>query len=99
MTKEAIEQLPTLLGVINNQLAKVHRPEINIDNSECIEKLTNYFQSNFFLPISDNKGISAMFPSKTDFHSFFRGENCYHEECYPSLFRNDMQDADIQHNK
>ena len=41
MTKEGIEKLPTLLDVINNQLAKEHRREIKIDNSEHIEELTN----------------------------------------------------------
>lgn len=95
MTKEGIEKLPTLLDVINNQLAKEHRREIKIDNSEHIEELTNFFQSNYFTPIPDNEGICELFPNKTDFHSYFRGENRYHEQCFPSLFRNGMQEADI----
>ena len=95
MTKEGIEKLPTLLDVINNQLAKEHRREIKIDNSEHIEELTNFFQSNYFTPIPDNEGICKLFPNKTDFHSYFRGENRYHEQCFPSLFRNGMQEADI----
>ena len=39
MTKEGIEKLPTLLDVINNQLAKEHRREIKIDNSGRIGQI------------------------------------------------------------
>lgn len=95
MTKEEIAKLPTLLDVIDYYFAGEHSMELRTEQSVFHGAFPTHLQKGFFEPLQMEDGTSILLPLSPIQHSYYRGESSYHEECYPSLYRKNMGDAEI----
>ena len=95
MTKEEIAKLPTLLDLIDHYLAGEHNMELMTEHSVFKGAFPTHLQKGFYEPLLMEDGTSILFPLSPIQHSYYRGESSYHEECYPSLYRKGMGDAEI----
>ena len=95
MTKEEIAKLPTLLDLIDHYLAGEHNMELKTEHSVFKGAFPTHLQKGFYEPLLMEDGTSILFPLSPIQHSYYRGESSYHEECYPSLYRKGMGDAEI----
>ena len=95
MTKEEIAKLPTLLDVIDFYFAGEHSMELRTEYSDFKGAFPTHIQKGYFEPLLMEDGTSILLPLSPVEHSYYRGESSYHEECFPSLFRKNMGDADI----
>ena len=95
MTKEEIAKLPTLLDLIDYYLAGEHNMELMTEHSVFKGAFPTHLQKGFYEPLLMEDGTSVLFPLSPIQHSYYRGESSYHEECYPSLYRKGMGDAEI----
>ncbi|UKK50331.1 FRG domain-containing protein [Prevotella sp. E13-17] len=95
MTKEEIAKLPTLLDLIDYYLAGEHNVELRTELSVFKGAFPTHLQKGFFEPLLMEDGTSILLPLSPIQHSYYRGESSYHEECYPSLYRKGMGEAEI----
>lgn len=96
MDRIDIAKLPTLLDVLNHFWEEERKTE------ELVEKDPKFrymypkrCHKRFFQPIEMEDGTDIIVPLSPKQYVFFRGESEYHEECYPSLYRNGMTESSI----
>lgn len=95
MTKEEIAKLPTLLDLIDHYLAGEHNMELMQEQSVFKGAFPTHLQKGFYEPLLMEDETSILLPLSPIQHSYYRGESSLHEECYPSLYRKGMGDAEI----
>lgn len=95
MTKEEIAKLPTLLDLIDYYLAGEYNMELMSEHSVFQGAFPTHLQKGFYEPMQMQDGTSVLMPLSPMQYSFYRGESIYHEECYPSLYRRGMDEAEI----
>ena len=96
MKKTDIGQLPTLMDILNI----FWEEERNIE--ELVEKDPKFMgiypkrcHKRFFQPIEMEDGTDILMPLSPRQYVFYRGENKYHEKCYPSLYRDGMTESAV----
>lgn len=95
MTDEEIAKLPTLRDVVNHYLAGEREIEERAKNTVFEGLFPTQAHKGLYEPMLMQDGTHILMPLSPAQHSFYRGESKYHEECYPSLYRKEMTDADI----
>lgn len=95
MTKDEIAKLPTLLDIVNHYLEGERRMEERVKNTVFQGVFPTQAQKGLFEPMTIEDGTHILLPLSPSQHSYFRGENCYHEDCRPTLYRKDMDDASV----
>lgn len=95
MTKEEIAKLPTLLDILQHYWDGEKQIEERTSQTEFRGLFPTRTHKGYFEPILMEDGLHILLPLSPAQHSYYRGESAYHEECYPSLYRKGMTEADI----
>lgn len=95
MTSETIAKLPTLMDIVNHYLKGEREIENRIKNSRFNGLFPTQAQKGYYEPIHMPDGLYSLFPLSPAQHSYYRGESVYHTDCYPSLYRKSMSEADV----
>lgn len=95
MTKDEIAKLPTLLDIVNHYLEGERRMEERVKNTVFQGVFPTQAHKGLFEPLTMADGTHILMPLSPAQHSYFRGESSYHEDCRPTLYRKDMDDAAI----
>ena len=95
MTQEEIAQLPTLLDIVNHYQDGERRIEEQVLNSRFAGLFPTRAHKGCFEAMTMEDGTKVLMPLSPAQHSYYRGESSYHEDCYPTLYRKDMDDAEV----
>lgn len=95
MTDEEIAKLPILRDIVNHYLAGKREIEERAKNTVFEGLFPTREHKGLYEPMLMQDGTHILMPLSPAQHSYYRGESKYHEECYPSLYRKEMTDADI----
>ncbi len=95
MTADEIAKLPTLLDIVNHYLEGERRIEELHEAGDFKGLFPTRAYKGMFEPMRMEDGTHILMPLSPAQHSYYRGENCYHENCRPSLYRKGMTAADI----
>lgn len=95
MTADEIAKLPTLLDIVNHYLEGERRIEELHESGSFKGLFPTRAYKGIFEPLRMDDGTHILMPLSPAQHSYYRGENSYHEDCRPSLYRKGMTDADI----
>lgn len=93
MTDQEIKQLPTILSILN----QIASEEEGLRNNVRWSFFSNLGAENKFEIFSETPdGPCVLKPTTANFNSYFRGENQYHEDCCPTIYRSKKKD-EIDH--
>ncbi len=89
MTYEKINNLPTILEILD----QIASEEESLRNNVRWSFLSNLGAEDKFEVFSESPDKpSALRPTTSCFNSYFRGQSCYYEKCFPTLYRNKEKD-------
>ena len=95
LNQDEIAKLPTLWDIIKQCLDNEQRFENLINNSRYKGLFPTKEHKGYFEPMQLEDGSYILMPLSPNQFTMFRGESSFHEECYPTLFRKGMYDADV----
>lgn len=95
MTLEEIAKLPTLKDIVNHYIAGELEIENRVKNTVFGSVFPTKAYKGIYTPMLMPDGIHILLPLSPAQHSYYRGESDYHKECFPSLYRKKMTNADI----
>ena len=95
MTLDEIAKLPTLKDVVNHYIAGERKIENRVRNTIFEAVFPTCALKGLYQPVLMHDGKHILLPLSPAQHSYYRGESDNHAECYPSLYRKGMSEADI----
>lgn len=95
LSKDEIAKLPTLLNIVKRVLDDEQQFGNHINHSRYKGLFPTKVHKGFFEPMQMEDGSYILMPLSPTPYSLYRGESSFHTECYPTLFRKGVSDADV----